>query len=243
MGFDSHLVGINAFIYYAPTLFTSLGQADLSLVLAGTLNIGQLVAVVIAFLIIDVVGRRKLAIWGAFAMGLPYIIIAALYGLYSDDWPAHPAAGWACVAMACKSPQYTITGILSKDVADMSPDLYILAYGVSYSPLAWALPSEVFSTTQRSKGVAISTATVWISNFIVGVATPPMISEAGFGTYVFFACFCYLAMLWAYLLVPETMGKSLEELDEVFGDGSGHEEHEVMRRVAAGARSRRNSDV
>ncbi|KAI7459703.1 hexose carrier protein [Hortaea werneckii] len=94
--------GVNAFIYYAPTLFTSLGQADLSLILAGTLNIGQLVAVIAAFLIVDAVGRRTLAIWGAFAMGVPYVVIAALYGLYSDDWPAHPAAGWACVAMACE---------------------------------------------------------------------------------------------------------------------------------------------
>ena len=57
-----------------------------------------------AFLIVDAVGRRTLAIWGAFAMGVPYVVIAALYGLYSDDWPAHPAAGWACVAMACEYP-------------------------------------------------------------------------------------------------------------------------------------------
>lgn len=112
------------------------------------MNIGQLVAVVIAFLIIDKVGRRTLAVWGGFSMGIPYIVIAILYRLYSKDWPAHPAAGWAAVAMAY---------------------VYILTYGVSYSPLGWALPAEVFSNAQRSKGVAISTATVWLSNFIVGV--------------------------------------------------------------------------
>ncbi|RMY27197.1 hypothetical protein D0866_10311 [Hortaea werneckii] len=205
------------FIYYAPTLFTSLGQGDLSLILAGTLNIGQLVAVMAAFLIVDAVGRRTLAIWGAFAMGVPYVVIAALYGLYSDDWPAHPAAGWACVAMAY---------------------VYICAYGISYSPLAWALPSEVYSTVQRSKGVALATATVWLSNFIVGVATPPMISQAGFGTYVFFAIMCFLGVIWAWVFVPETKGKTLEELDDVFGDATGHEEHEVMRSVAAEARRR-----
>ncbi|RMY64463.1 hypothetical protein D0864_12346 [Hortaea werneckii] len=87
------------FIYYAPTLFTLLGQAVLSLILAGTQNIGQLIAVIAAFLIVDATGRRTLAIWGAFAMGVPYVVIAALYGLYSDAWPARPAAGWACIAM------------------------------------------------------------------------------------------------------------------------------------------------
>lgn len=62
-----------------------------------------------------------------------------------------------------------------------------------------------------------------------------MIEQAGFGTYVFFGIMCFLAAIWAYMLVPETKGKTLEELDEVFGDGSGKEEHEIMRRVAAGA--------
>ncbi|KAI7278862.1 hexose carrier protein [Hortaea werneckii] len=217
VAFFQQFSGVNAFIYYAPTLFTSLGQADLSLILAGTLSIGQLVAVIAAFLIVDAVGRRTLAIWGAFAMGVPYVVIAALYGLYSDDWPAHPAAGWACVAMAY---------------------VYICAYGISYSPLAWTLPSEVYSTVQRSKGVALATATVWLSNFIVGVATPPTISQAGFGTYVFFAIMCFLGVLWAWIFVPETKGKTLVELDDVFGDATGQEEHEVMRSVAAEARRR-----
>ncbi|KAF2726050.1 general substrate transporter [Polychaeton citri CBS 116435] len=222
VAFFQQFSGINAFIYYAPKLFSALGQTDeLSLILAGTLNIGQLVAVVLCFFIIDRVGRRTLAIWGGFTMGVPYVIIAALYGLYSHNWPAYPAAGWACVAMAY---------------------IYILAYGVSYSPLAWALPSECFSTAQRSKGVAISTATVWLCNFIIGVAVPPMIAQAGFGTYVFFACFCFLAGIWAILLVPETKNKTLEELDEVFGDGSAREEHEIMRQAAASA-LRRGSDT
>ncbi|KAI7534920.1 hexose carrier protein, partial [Hortaea werneckii] len=64
VAFFQQFSGVNAFIYYAPTLFTSLGQGDLSLILAGTLNIGQLVAVMAAFLIVDAVGRRTLAIWG-----------------------------------------------------------------------------------------------------------------------------------------------------------------------------------
>lgn len=102
VAFFQQFSGVNAFIYYAPSLFTSLGQEDLSLVLAGTLNIGQMGAVILAFFIVDVVGRRSLAIWGAVIMGLPYVFIAILYGLYSHDWPGHPAAGWAAVAMACE---------------------------------------------------------------------------------------------------------------------------------------------
>lgn len=153
----------------------------MSLILSGVFNILQLVAVAICFVIIDKVGRRPLAIYGGFGSCIAYVIIAILAGLYSKNWSAHPAAGWACVAMA-----FT----------------FILVYGVSYSPLGWALPPEVFSTSSRSKGVALATCVNWISNFIVGTATPSMLQSISFGTYVFFACFCGLAGVWAVFLVP-----------------------------------------
>jgi len=130
----------------------------MSLILSGALNILQLVAVIICFFVIDHVGRRPLAFWGAVGMCLVYVTIAALVGVYAPSWN-NAAAGWATVSMAF---------------------VYMLVYGVSYSPLGWALPSEVFSTATRAKGVALSTATVWISNFIIGVIVPPMLESAGY---------------------------------------------------------------
>lgn len=67
-----------------------------------------------------------------------------------------------------------------------------------------------------------------------------MIEGAGFGTYVFFACMCLLAVVWAYLLVPETKGKTLEEMDQILNDSSGREEHELMRGVAAASATQRH---
>lgn len=161
------ITGVNAFVYYAPTLFTSLGQGDSALVLAGTLNIAQMFAVIVALIIIDVVGGRPLALYGAFGMATPYVVIAVLYAKYSDDWSQNPAAGWACVAMACKSRSTKVFRIEISAIDAFTLDIYIMMYGVSYSCLAWALPSEVFSTSHRSKGVALSTSVVWISNFVV----------------------------------------------------------------------------
>lgn len=114
--------------------------------------------------------------------------------------------------------------------------IYVLVYGVSYAPLVWALPSEVYPNSLRAKGVALATATVWLSNLIIGVAVPPMLDSAGFGAYVFFACFCFLAGVWALLMVPETKSKSPEEMDEVFHDNSAKEEKAVMRQAALDAR-------
>lgn len=211
--FFQQFSGVNAFIYYAPTLFQSLGQSpEMALIMSGIFNVLQLVAVGICFCIIDHVGRRPLAIWGAVGGTVAWGIMAILVGLFSSDWETHADAGWACVAMAFA---------------------FIMVYGVSYSPLGWALPSEVFPSATRSKGVALSTAVCWLSNFIVGVITPPMIESTGFGTYVFFGAWCFLAVIWAYLLVPETKGKTLEQIDEVFRDNSGQEEQEVMQNTAA----------
>lgn len=193
----------------------------MSLNLSGALNIVQLVAVLICFVVIDRVGRRPLAIWGAVGMFSVYVVIAALVGTYGPNWESG-TAGWVCVAFAF---------------------LYMLIYGISYSPLAWALPSEVFSTATRAKGVALSTATVWISNFVIGVIVPPMLESAGFGTYIFFAAFCGIAIAWAYFFVPETMGKTLEEMDEVFGDTSGQAEREMMKEAAINARRRSSTAV
>ncbi|KAL3450482.1 general substrate transporter [Aspergillus insuetus] len=212
--FFQQFSGINAFIYYAPTLFQSLGQtAEMSLVLSGVFNVLQLVAVLACVLLIDNLGRRPLAILGGFGTASAYIIIAALSRVYSSDWAANVAAGWACVAMSF---------------------LFIVIFGLSYSPLGWALPPEVYTNTSRSRGVGLATSVGWLSNFIVGVSTPPMLASIGFGTYLFYAAFCLLAGLWAVFLLPETRGKTLEELDEIFGDASGREERELMRASVVG---------
>lgn len=107
----------------------------MSLVLSGVFNVLQIVGVLMAFLLIDRIGRRPLAIGGGIGNMICYIVIAALAGTYDGRWADNASAGWACVAMAF---------------------MFIIIFGASYSPLGWALPSEVFPVSIRSKGVAFS---------------------------------------------------------------------------------------
>lgn len=218
--FFQQLFGINAFIYYAPTLFESLGQSsEMALIMSGIFNLLQLVAVSVCFFIIDKAGRRPLAIFGGVGGAISWGIMAILVGVYSKNWDAHSDAGWGAVSMAF---------------------LFVLIYGVTYAPLGWALPTEVFPSAMRSKGVALSTATNWLCNFIVGVVTPPMLESWGFGTYIFFGAWCALAVVWAWFLVPETKGKTLEQMEEVFGDNVGQEERELFAASAAEVWERAN---
>lgn len=76
-----------------------------------------------------------------------------------------------------------------------------------------------------------------VSNFIIGLSVPPMIESIGFGTYIFFACWCGLAAVWGYFLVPETSKLTLEQIDTLFKDGTGEEESIIKAQVAQDLRS------
>ncbi|KAL3452769.1 general substrate transporter [Aspergillus insuetus] len=210
--FFQQFSGINAFVYYAPTFFEALGQdRDTSLILSGMINVFQLVGGIPILIFLDRVGRRKLAILGGIAMAVPHLVMAALMNRYSSNWPAHRGVAWFCVALIY---------------------LYVLAYATSYGPLAWVLPAEVFPSSKRAKGVGAGTAMIWLANFIVGVVVPEMLISIGWGTYLFFGLFCVAATVFSYFFVPETSGKSLEQVAEVFGDNLVDDERALHARIA-----------
>ncbi|KAI9374446.1 general substrate transporter [Aspergillus egyptiacus] len=211
--FFQQFVGINALIYYSPTLFKTMGlEYDMQLLMSGIINVTQLVGAVTSIWTMDGLGRRPLLLWGAAVMGISHIIIAVMVGLYSDNWPAHRTQGWVSVAFLF---------------------LYMLAFGASWGPVAWAMPAEVFPSFLRAKGVALATCGTWLWNFIVGLITPPLIQDTGYGTYVFFAVFCIFAFVWSFFFVPETAGRTLEQMDAVFKDNSGSAETARWRAIEA----------
>lgn len=129
--FFQQFVGINALIYYSPTLFGLIGlDYDMQLIMSGVLNICQLVGVTTSIFTMDRFGRRKLLLWGSLGMAVAHIIIAGLVGEYSDNWAAHSAEGWV-----------SVTFLL----------LYMIAFGASWGPVPWALPSEIFPNSLRAK--------------------------------------------------------------------------------------------
>lgn len=202
--FFQQFVGINALIYYSPTLFETMGlDYDMQLIMSGVLNVTQLIGVLSSIWTTDTFGRRPLLLWGAMLMTISHVIIAVLVGLFDGNWPAHRAQGWTSVAFLL---------------------FYMISFGASWGPVPWAMPSEIFPSSLRAKGVALSTCSNWLNNFIIGLITPPLVEKTPFGAYTFFAVFCLLAFLWAWLFVPETKGRTLEQMDHVFGDSIGEEE-------------------
>jgi len=77
--------------------------------------------------------------------------------------------------------------------------------------------SEVYPLSMRAKGVSIGGSANWLNNFAVGLATSPFIGASNFGTFIFFGIMSVLAILFLIFFVPETKGRTLEEMDELFG--------------------------
>ncbi|KAJ2912167.1 hypothetical protein MD484_g8244, partial [Candolleomyces efflorescens] len=204
--------GINALLYYGPTLVQSIGlEGDtVSLLVSGGIGIVQFLAVLPAILYIDRLGRKPLLRFGSAMMTFAHLSIALLVILFQDDWENHRMAAWVAVGGI-----YTFTA----------------AYGSSFGPIGWVLPSEVFPLSMRSQGVALSTASNWSNNFLIGLLTPVLITYSPSATFVIFATSCFVAYLWSTYVVPETANVSLEEMDEVFESGVGREDREVKVQV------------
>jgi MFS family permease len=192
-------------------------------------NIFQFIGSVPIILYMDKFGRRRLAIFGGVAMGIPHIIMAGIVGRFSSNWPAHKGVGWFGVALICKSFYFSFVSCFASTLT--STDIYILAYAMSYGPLGWVLPAEIFPSSRRAKGVGLATAVNWLANFIIGTIVPQMLVSIGWGTFLFFGVFCALAALFSFFFVPETSNRSLEQVASVFGDNLAADEEELRSQI------------
>ncbi|KAF8626943.1 hypothetical protein AX15_004621 [Amanita polypyramis BW_CC] len=214
--------GINALLYYGPILVRSVGLGSgkpgggggdddtITLIVSGGIGIVQFLSVVPVIIVIDRLGRKPLLRCGSVVMSFSHLCIALLAYMYSNDWTRHRVAAWACVGF-----MYVFTA----------------AYGISLGPVGWVLPSEVFSLSMRSKGVALSTASNWTNNFLIGLITPVMMQVSPAITFGTFSLACFLSYLWSTYFVPETASISLEEMDAVFGDGMAREDEVVRTQI------------
>ncbi|EAT80651.2 hypothetical protein SNOG_12239 [Parastagonospora nodorum SN15] len=176
--FFQQFVGINALIYYSPSLFKTLGQNyEMQLLLSGIINCTQLVGVATSLWTMDRFGRRPLLLIGAGLMFICHLIIAVLVGKFGDRWASYAVEGWVAVAFLF---------------------FYMFSFGATWGPVPWAMPSEIFPSA-----------------------------------YTFFAVFCLLAFIFTFFCVPETAGKTLEEMDSVFKDISSEAEEQKKTRIMA----------
>jgi sugar porter (SP) family MFS transporter len=181
--------GINAVIYYAPTIMSHAGFDGASTQLAATVGIGvvNVLMTVVAMFVVDRFGRRPLFILGFLGATVSLAVIA--YAMQADRPDLAPVG---------------LAGLFA----------YIAFFAVSLGPLPWLYMSELFPLALRSRGMAMASVANWSCNFIVVFAFPLVVAQFGApATFSIFAACCALGAVFSWFYAPETKGVSLEEIE------------------------------
>jgi sugar porter (SP) family MFS transporter len=184
-------MGVNAVLYYGPTIFENNGlSGGDSLFYQVMVGLANMLATVIAVLIIDKVGRKKLIYYGVTAM-VVFLLLTAGYFLKGE------ALGLPNVLLL---------------VFFMA---YIFSTAISISAVIFVLLSEMYPTKVRGLAMSVAGLSLWIGTYLIGQLTPWLLERlTPAGTFIVFAFMCvpYMWIIWK--LVPETTGKSLEEIEK-----------------------------
>ncbi|KAI1371868.1 putative MFS sugar transporter [Hypoxylon crocopeplum] len=192
------LTGNTSLAYYAPQIFKAVGAGDQSLLISGFFGLVKVVSCLFFLLfLVERIGRRGSLLAGAFLMGAYMLIIACLTATHP------PVAGQSL----------TSTGAAAVAMVYLEA----MSYNISWGPVPWLYMSEIFPSRIREAGVAVGTATQWLFNFVFSQITPHAVNNIGWRTFLMFCIFNWALVAYAWFFIKETKGKSLEEMEALFG--------------------------
>ncbi|MCJ1399381.1 hypothetical protein MMC11_002583 [Xylographa trunciseda] len=194
------LTGINFIFYFGTVFFQSLGTISNPFLISLITSLVNTCSTPLSFWMIERFGRRTILIYGAMGM----IVAQFIVGI---------------IGVTAGAPQNNNSSAVSAMIAFICINIFFFA--VTWGPSAWVVVGEIFPIPIRSRGVGLSTASNWFWNCIIGVITPYLVGtapgDANLGAKVFFlwGSLCCISLTFAYFLVPEMKGLSLEQVDRM----------------------------
>jgi len=180
-------VGINAVLYYAPRIFETMGMGN-PMMQTVIMGIVNITFTLVAVFTVEKLGRKPLLVVGSLGMA-----VGALGVALADGVSSLPGA-----------------------VGVVSVMIYSASFMFSWGPICWVLISEIFPNTIRGAATAIAVAFQWIFNFIVSSTFVPMYTWSPAFTYGLYCVMCIIAAVFVWRLVPETKGKTLEDMTKLW---------------------------
>ncbi|WP_314036663.1 sugar porter family MFS transporter [Dietzia sp. CH92] len=194
-------VGINVIFYYSTTLWQSVGFAEEDAFTQSVItSVTNIVVTIVAIALIDKIGRRRLLMIGSVGMTVCLAVMAAMFS--QATMVAGPDGELA--------PQLGDTSGL---VALIAANGFVVFFGMSWGPAVWVLLGEMFNNRIRSTALGLAAAAQWLANFAVSTAFPPMAEFSLPFTYGFYAVAALLSLLFVARFIPETTGRSLEDME------------------------------
>ncbi len=184
------VTGINTVIYYAPIIFQHAGLSSASVSILATAGVGlvNVIMTVVAMRLLDTAGRRVLLLWGLAGMIAMLLLLAGGFAVGVGGWVA-----WV-----------TVAGVAA----------YVGFFAIGLGPVFWLLISEIFPLAVRGRGMSVATVANWGSNFAVTLVFPGVVEALGSAAaFLAFAVFSVAALVFTWRVVPETNGRSLEEIE------------------------------
>lgn len=185
----SQVTGINSIMYYAPIIFKSMGNGtDSALIQTAIIGGVNFIFTLVAIRWIDRWGRKPLMIGGTVGMIVSLSIITFAY--FTNQLQGY-------LVLAC---------IL----------VYIASFAASLGPITWVVIAEIFPNKLRSKAMSVAVVALWIVNSLVTLGFPVVLNRLGGGfAFLLFAIMCVVLLLFVIFKLPETKGKTLEELEVI----------------------------
>ncbi|WP_201301022.1 D-xylose transporter XylE [Sunxiuqinia indica] len=181
-------VGINVALYYAPRIFESMGAGkDASMLQTVVMGLINVIFTVVAILTVDKWGRKPLMMVGSIGMAIGMFAIAGL-------------AFFEIIGIS------TLVFII----------VYTASFMMSWGPICWVLISEIFPNKIRGRAVAVAVVAQWAANYFISSTYPSMMEFSGAVTYGFYGVMSVLSFFFVWKMVPETKGKTLEEMEHIW---------------------------
>ncbi|KAF9931781.1 hypothetical protein FBU30_009585 [Linnemannia zychae] len=205
----SQLTGMNVAMYYIVFIFQGAGITgqNANLQASSIQYVLNVVMTIPAILFIDRWGRRPVLLIGSLFMALWLFLIGGLMGKFGSPLVSE---GNATTTWAIQNNDSASHAVIACSY------LFVCSFAISWGPVSWTYPAEIYPLRIRSKAVSLSTASNWAFNFALAYAVPPLLESIQYRTYFIFGAFCVAMTIHVFFMFPETKGRTLEEMDHIF---------------------------
>ncbi|KAF2655897.1 high affinity glucose transporter [Lophiostoma macrostomum CBS 122681] len=204
----SQLCGMNIMMYYIVYIMKGAGIGN-ELLTASIQYIINVAMTLPAILWLDRTGRRPALLLGSFGMMTWLFISGAIQGAFGQ-----PLTNDLDITWEIKDHKKASQAVVACSY------LFVATFATTWGPTSWTYPSEIFPVKVRAKAVSLATASNWTWNLALAFGVPPLLKSINWKMYMIFGAFNGAALIHMFLTAPETKGKTLEEMDEVFDSGT-----------------------